>query len=159
MIAPLKGTTNAVFAGKFVKAEHRWNDWVVAEGVDMGVAFVAGQKRYQNAAEDTCLGGSVVTRVSEGAFFHPSFPKAAGLQELNEIDEGPESGDFGFGVPEHLDPTAEGVQLGVLDGRPEGGFEFTLWVSGTARGGLRHPQYCLSLGGCCSRQTAFNCRK
>lgn len=125
----------------------------------MGVALVAGQERDQNAAEDTGLWGSVVTGVSEGAFFHPSFPEAAGLQELDEIDEGPESGDFGFGVPEDVDPTAEGVQLGIFARGNEGGFGLTLWVSGAAGGGLRHPQYCLSLGRYFTQQTAFNCRK
>ena len=61
----------------------------MAESIDMGVAFMAGQERDQNAAEDTGLGGgSVVTRISERAFFHPSFLQPAGLQELDEIDEG-----------------------------------------------------------------------
>jgi hypothetical protein len=57
VIAPLKGTTNVVFTGELVQAEHRGNDRVMAEGIDMGVAFVAGQERDQNAAEDPGLLG------------------------------------------------------------------------------------------------------
>ena len=41
-IAPQKSAMSAVFAREPVQAEQRWNDRVMAEDVDMGVAFVAG---------------------------------------------------------------------------------------------------------------------
>jgi len=59
---------------------------------------------------------------------------------MDEMDERSESGDLGFRVPKDIDPAAEGVQLGVFGKSSEGGFGFTLWVSGTTGSGLRHLQ-------------------
>ncbi len=44
MVASLKGTTDAIFTREFLQTEQRRNDRVMAEGVDVGVAFVASQK-------------------------------------------------------------------------------------------------------------------
>ena len=53
--------------GELVQAEHRGNDRVMAEGIDMGVAFVAGQERDQNAAEDPgLLGGALLLESVRG---------------------------------------------------------------------------------------------
>jgi hypothetical protein len=108
--------------------------------------------------EDTGIGGSVVTRESEGALFHPSFPKPAGLQELDEMDEGTESGDLGFRVPEDFDPTAKVSSVVSSPGVPG---RIRVHPLGESRGGrwLRHSQYFLSPGRCFTRQTGFNCRK
>lgn len=45
------------------------DDRVVAKGVDMSVAFVAGQERYEDAVKDLRLFRGFVTFVSEGNLY------------------------------------------------------------------------------------------
>ena len=92
----------------------------------MGVAFVASQQCYKNASQDPRFLRGVVTCVSQRALFYPLFPEATGLQEMDEMDERSESGDFDFRVPKDIDPAAEGIQLGVFGKSGEVGFGFTL---------------------------------
>ena len=141
MVASLEGTTDAIFTREFLQTEQRRDDRVMAEGVDMSVAFVASQQCYTRVPlRIPVFSRGVVTCVSQRALFYPLFPDATGLQEMDEMDERSESGDFGFRVPKDIDPAAEGVQLGVFGRSSKGGFGFTLWVSGTTGGGLRYLQ-------------------